>query len=232
MNTLDFHAPLGHHIGCHRRVNAAGQQAHGPSSHTGGQSAGTGLGGTMDISRQVSDFHIDRVIRMMDVHQQVGPGIGDPAADFLGNGDARHGELLIGALGFHLEGLRAVQIITQISLNGFVDGIQILLTGTAAAQAHHAENGMARLPSSLHISHVVHRLDIDGGLHDIHIKFTVGLHPASDVTAQLAFKLTLIRALQDDLAQLHQKNFLHSYSFFKRRGGVSPPAGRRTRPLQ
>ena len=71
------------------------------------------------------------------------------------------------------------------------------------------ENVLAGLPGAVHIRLVIHGLDIDGGLHQIHVEFAVGLQAAADVAAQLGFKLALVGALQDDLTQLEQKNFFH-----------------------
>ena len=146
---------------------------------------------------------------MVHIHRQVGPGIGNPSADFLGNGNAGHGERLVGALGLHLKGPGAVQIITQIFLDGAVDGIEILFAGTAPAQADHAENRAAGLPGAVHISAFIHRLHINRGLHDIDIKIAVGLYSVAHILTQAVFKLTLVCALQHNLAQLQQKNFLH-----------------------
>ena len=72
---------------------------------------------------------------------------------------------------------------------------------------------MAGLPGSVHIRQLIHGLHIDGGLHDIHIKIAVGLHPPPDILPQTALKLALIGPFQDDLAQLHQKNFVHILPF-------------------
>ena len=55
-------------------------------------------------------------------------------------------------------------------------------------------------------------LHVNRGLHDIDVKIAVVLHPAADILPQTIFKLALIGALQDDLAQLQQKNFFHGVS--------------------
>ena len=125
-------------------------------------------------------------------------GFRQPSADFLGNRDGAHGELLVRALGLHLKGLRRLQIVPQICLNGLKNRIHILFAGAAPAQADHAENTAAGLPGAVHIRHVIQRLHIDRRLHDIHIKIPVGLHSAPDILTQAALKLPLIGALQND----------------------------------
>ena len=211
MDGLHLYAALCHHIGSHGGIDAPGQQAHGSAAHPGGQTARAGLRGAVDIGSQIPDLHIHGVRRMMHVHPAGGMGFRQPAADFLGNADGIQRERLVGALGLHLEGFRTVQIVAQIALNGFKNGVQVLLTGTAAAQAHHTEDGFAGIPGAVHIRFFVHGLHIHRRLHEIHIKIAVGLHSAADILSQAALKLTLVGTLQHHLAQLHQENFVHSF---------------------
>ena len=213
MHSLDLHAPLGDHIGSHRGINAAGQQAHGSTAHTGGQSARTRLRRAMNIGCQVPNLHIYRIFRMVHVHLHSGMGFRQSAADLLGQLNGGHGEPLVRTLGLHLEGLGAVQVVPQIILDGGENGIHILLTGAAATKAHKAENGVAGLPGSLHIRLFVQGLHIHRRLHEIYVKIAVGLHPAADILPQTPLELPLIGTLQDDLAQLQQKNLFHRFPF-------------------
>ena len=137
--------------------------------------------------------------------------LGKSSADLLGQLDGVQGELFIRALGLYLERSGAVQIVAQVILDGIKNSIQVLLTGTAAAQAHHTKDSMAGLPGAVHIRQLIHRLHIDRGLHEIYIEITKAAHTAADILPQLGFKLALVGALQDDLAQLQKKNFLHHF---------------------
>ena len=51
-------------------------------------------------------------------------------------------------------------------------------------------------PCTFHIAHLVHRLHINSGLHQIHIKITEGSHSATNILPQFVLKLSLISALQ------------------------------------
>ena len=202
MDRLNLHTTLCHHIGSNGRIDTAGQQAHGSAAHTGGQATGTGFRRTMDISCQITNFHIDCVVRTMDIHLHIGMSLCQSTTDLLRELDGIQGEALVGALGLHLEGLGAIQLLAQIIFNRLKNGIHILFAGTAAAQTHHTENAPASFPCAIHIALLIHRLHIQSGLHQIHVEFAISLHTAANVLAQTAFKLALIGALQDDLAQL------------------------------
>ena len=202
MNGLHLHAPLRHHIGRHRGIDAAGEQHHRPSANAGGQAARSRFGGAVDIGGQVPHLHVHGVLRVMDVHLHPGVGFRQPSADFLGQLDGGQGEALVRAFGLHLEGLGTVQIVPQVIFDGGKDRVQVFLAGAAAAQAHHAENGAAGFPRSIHVRFLVHRLHVHRGLENIHVKIAVLLHAAADILPQFVLKLALIRALQDDLAQL------------------------------
>ena len=103
MDRLNFYPPLGHHVGRYRRIDASGEQAHGSAAHAGGQAAGTGQSGTMDISGMVPDLYEDRIVGVVDIHGNAGVSLRQTAADFLGNGNGAHGKLLIGPLGLHFK---------------------------------------------------------------------------------------------------------------------------------
>ena len=202
MNGFHLHATLRHHIGRHGGIDAAGEQHHRPSADAGGQAARTRFGGAVDIGGQIPHLHVHGVLRVMDIYLHPRVGFRQPSADLLRQLDGGQGEALVRALGLDLEGLGAVQIVSQIVFDGGKDRVQVLLAGAAAAQAHHAENGTAGFPCPVHVRFLVHRLYVHRGLEDIHVKIAVLLHAAADVLPQLVLKLALVRALQDDLAQL------------------------------
>ena len=201
MYGLDFHTPLGHHIGRYGRVNAAGQQAHGSAANAGGKTSRAGQRGAVHIGGVIPDLHIHGVFRMVHIHRNAGVGFRQPAADFLRNGDGAHGKLLVGPLGFHLKGFGAVQLIPQILLHGCKNGVQVLFTGAAAADAVHAEDAFTGFPGTFHIRVLILRLHIYRRLQDIHIKITVGLHASADILPKFVLKLALVGTLENDFSQ-------------------------------
>ena len=94
-----------------------------PHHHHGDNCHNSGLCGAVDIGGKVTDFHVNSIVRMMHIHFHSGVCFRQQAADVLGKLDGCQGESLVGALGFHLEGLCTVQIVAQIILNSIEDGI-------------------------------------------------------------------------------------------------------------
>ena len=68
MDTLNLQSPFGHHIGRHRRINAAGKQTHSSAAHTGGQAPSAGLSRAVDVGRKIPHLHIHGVLRMVHIH--------------------------------------------------------------------------------------------------------------------------------------------------------------------
>ena len=64
---LQGHAALGHHVPCHRAVDAAGKQEHGLPGRSDGHSPGTrdGLGKDIDL---MAHLHPQENVRVMHVH--------------------------------------------------------------------------------------------------------------------------------------------------------------------
>ena len=209
VNAFQLHAALGDHIAGDGRVDAAGEQHHRPAADARGQAACARLRRAVDIGRMVAHLDINRVFRMPHIHRQRGHGLRNASADFLGNGDGGQGEALVRALGFNLEGRGAAQIVAQIFHRGAENIVQILFAGTAAAQAHNAENVVTGLPRPLQIAGFLLRFDVDRGLHDVHAEFAIRAHPAADVRFQAVFKLEAVAALEDDLALLEKNDVLH-----------------------
>ena len=116
----------------------------------------------MDIGSQIPHLHEHRVIRMVYIHFHVGVRFRNPSANFLRKLNGGQGETLVRTLRFHLKGLGTVQILSKIILHGFKNGIQIFVTGAAAAKAYYTENAAAGFPGTVHVRHIVHWLHIDG----------------------------------------------------------------------
>ena len=217
MHHFQLHAPAGDHVGRNGAVQTAGEQAHRPTTHADGQSAGAGDGGRMDIGVLLPDLHIHGQIRM--VHIRLDPEkLAQLAAYILGDLDGVHGELLIRPAAFHLEGSGSGKLIRQIGLGSLHNSVHGLVAGDSSGHRHHAEDLAGRLVGSLHVAGFRLRLHIDGALADIDLEAAAGLHPAADVADQLILKAAAVQALQHHLAQLQQQHFvlIHSVSSNKR----------------
>ena len=81
----------------------------------------------------------------------------------------------------------------------------------AAAHGGDAEHGAAGLPGLVQVAVLVFRLHIDGGLLEINVKLAEPADPLADIALQAGFKGTAVLSLQDDFAQLQQKNFFHGF---------------------
>ena len=173
-----------------------------PTAHAGGQSAGAGHGGAMDVGGEVPHLHMHRVVRVVDVHGHLGEGLGQPSADLLGELNGVEGEGLVGALGFDLKTLGHAELVSEIRKYRGIDGVGGLFAGAAAAHGGDAEHRGAGLPGAVQIAAVALRLHIDGGLLEVDAEVAVGLHPATDVALEAVFKGAAILSLEDDLAQL------------------------------
>ena len=108
----------------------------------------------------------DRVFRVMHVHLKRGDRLGNAPADFLRDGDGGQRKALVRALGLDLERARVAQIVAQIFHGRAENAVQLLFTGTAAAQAHNAEDIVAGLPRAVQITVVGQRFDIKRRLDD------------------------------------------------------------------
>ena len=202
VDAFQLHAALGDHITRDRRIDAAGEQNHRPAADARGKAARARLRRPVDIGRVVAHLDKDRVFRVMDVHRQRRNRLRYAPADLLRDGDGGQRKTLVRALGFHLEGGGAAQIVSEVLHRRAEDIVQVLLAGTAAAETHNAENIMTFLPCAVEIAVFFLRLDIDRGLHDIDAEFPIGAHPAADVRFQAVLKLEAVAPLEDDLSQL------------------------------
>ena len=93
----------------------------------------------MDVAGEVPDLQVDRQLRIVDIHLQVGIGLGQQSAHVLAQLNGGHGEGLIAALGLHLKALGAAQLIVQIGAGRPEKGVRILLAGLGPGQGRHAE---------------------------------------------------------------------------------------------
>src|SRR5699024_3401428 len=106
------------------------------------------------------------------------------------------------------------EVVAQVGENGLVDGVQRLLAGAAAAHGGDAEDRAAGLPGAVHVAAFVLRLDVDGGLLEVDPEAAEMLDPAADVALEAVFKGPAVLALEDYLAQLQKKDFVHGINSF------------------
>ena len=165
---LQLHAPLGDHIAGHRRVDAPGQQAHGPAAHADGQAACGRLRRGVDIRLLLPDLYIHRQVRVVNVHRQVGEGLVQVAAYPLAQLDGGHGEGLVCPLALHLEAPGRRQGIAQIGLGGFQNGLLLLGAGQGPGHGDDAENLLAGGIGPGQVAGLLRRLHIDSALLGIY----------------------------------------------------------------
>ena len=209
---LQLHAPLGDHVAGHRRVDAAGQQAHGPAAHADGQAACGRLRRGVDIRRLLPDLYIYRQVRVVNVHRQVGEGLVQVAAYPLAQLDGGHGEGLVCPLALHLEAPGRCQGAAQIGLGGVQNGLLFLGTGQGPGHGDDAEHPLAGVIRPVQVAGLPGRLHIDGALLGIDPEPAESGGAAAEVGHELHFKAAAVQALQDHLAQLAQDHFVHGVS--------------------
>ena len=205
---LQLHAAAGHHPGGNGGVQAAGQQADGVAAHTHRQAAGTGQGGSVDVGGLLPNLHIDRQIGLVNVHGDVGKCLGQIAAHRLGDLNGVQIELLVRPLALHLEAPGGGELVRQIPLGGFHNGLHRFFAGNGPGHRHYAEHLPAGGVGRLHVAVVRGGFHINGALADIDLEAAAAFQPPPDVVHQLVLKGTPVQALQDHLAQLQQKHFV------------------------
>ena len=206
---LQLYAPLGDHIAGHGAVDAAGQQADRVAAHADGQAAGGGFRRAVDIGRVLPYLQIDRQLRIVDVHGQMGKGVVERAAHPLAQLDGAHGEGFVGTLALHLEGFCRQQRRAQILLRGGEDGLLLLGTGHGPGDGDDAEHLLAGVVSRRQIAGLLRRLHIDGGLAGVNLELAVPLGATADVAHQLHLKAVAVQALEHHLAQLAKNDLMH-----------------------
>ncbi len=206
---LQLYAPLGDHVGGHRGIDAAGEQAHGAAAHADGQAAGGAHSGGVDVSRILPDLDMDGELRVVNVHRQVGKGVVKLAAHPLAQLDGAHGEALVGPLRLHLEGPGLRQRPAQIGAGVFQNGLRRLFTGHGPRDGDNAEDVGAGVVGAVHVAAVLHRLHIDGALAGVDLEAAEPAHAAADIVHEPLLEAVAVQALQDHLAQLAQDDLVH-----------------------
>ena len=80
MDGDDAHTPLGHHVGGHGAVDAAGEKAHRTARRAHRQTARPGHGFAVDIGRPVTNLQMDGEFRGVHVGGEIVEGlVQDPA---------------------------------------------------------------------------------------------------------------------------------------------------------
>ena len=104
MDHLQLYAPAGHHPGGYRAVQSAGEQAHGVSAGAHRKPPGPGNGRSVDIGVLFADLHVNRQIRVVDVHLYMGKGVRQIAAYLLGDLNGVQGKALVCPPALYLKG--------------------------------------------------------------------------------------------------------------------------------
>ena len=210
MHQLQLHAAICDHEGGDGTVDTAGEKADGLAAHADGQTARTGHRRRVDISSLLADLHMDGELRLVDVHSEIVVGLVEHTTHILADLNTGHGELLVGALGLHLEGAGSQQVIVQIALGALQNSVLVLLTGLGAADSHHTEDLLTGLKSLVDIAGILGGLHIDGALLGVDMVLTgAALQAAADIAEELILEGAAIEALQDHFAQLQKNDLVH-----------------------
>ena len=199
---LQLYAAAGDHPGGDGGVQAAGEEAHSVAAGADGQSTCTGDGGCMDVGELLTDLHVNRQVRLVDIHADAGESLCQLAAHGLGDLDGVEIEVLVRPLALHLEGLGLGELPGQILLGGGDDGFHALLAGHGPGNSHYAEDLLAGLIGGIQVAAIVLGLYVDGGLAHIDVEVAAGLHAAAGVGEEPVLEGTAVQALEDHLAQL------------------------------
>ena len=130
----------------------------------------------------------------------------------LGDLHAVHGELLVGALGLHLEAFGAAQLAVQVRLGAVQDGVLVLLAGPGPGDGDDAEDLLAGGVGLVHVAAVGLGLHIDGALPGVYLKFAAVLEAAADIAHELVLEGVAVEALEDHLPQLEENDVVHMES--------------------
>ena len=113
------------------------------------------------------------------------------------------------------------QLVLEIGAGRFQNGLLIFLTGVRLGEGHDAEDISAGIEGPVQVTAVVQGLHIDGALFGGHQEFAVGVDAAADIAAQPLLKGVAVEALEHQLAQFQQDQFVHSVSSFIRNGSIT-----------
>lgn len=163
------------------------------------------------------DFHVDRQVRVVDVHRHLGKRLRQLAAYGLGELDGVHRVVLVRPLALHLEAPGGGEGIRQVVLGGFHDGFHRLLAGDRTGHADHAEHLPGGGIGRLHVAGVRGGLGVDGALADVDLEAAAGFQAAGRVGHQPVLKGTAVLALEHHLAQLEQEHFILPHGIILRK---------------
>ena len=171
----------------------------------------------MDVGVLLPDFHVDRQVRVVDIHRHLGKRLRQLAAYGLGELDGVQGIVLVRPFALHLEAPGGGEGIRQVVLGGFHDGFHRLLTGHRPGDGHHTEDLPGGSVGRLHVAGVRGGLGVDGALTDVDLEAAAGFQAAGRVGHQPVLKGAAVLALEDHLAQLEQEHFILPHGIILRK---------------
>ena len=205
---LQGHPPLGHHPGGHGAVNPPGQEGDRLAPHPHRQAAGAGGGVPVDVGGKVPHLHVDGELRVVHVRLDVGEGLVELPPHVLGELDGGQGEGLVRPLGLHLKGPGGHQVVVEVGLGGFEDGLGGLFAGLGPGQAHHPEQAGEGGEGPVHVAPGLLGLHVGDGLAGVDAELAVLLQPAAGVAHEPLLKGAAVEALEDHLSHLEQKDLI------------------------
>ena len=212
MHGRQLHTALGHHIGGHRRINAAGDHdgclAAGAHRHAAGARQLPGV----QIRTEIADLHRDLQIRLVDIHLQMRKMLQHIAAYLPADLRRGQGKLLIRSLGFHLEGGTVLQGIAKILHRRLLDRLQRFFGHTRPRKGGNAKHPRNTIAGFVQIRCSILRLNIDRGLCAAHGKLPRAAQTVSQIAHQRLFKGSAIKPLKRQFAVFDQQDLLRMVS--------------------
>ena len=163
--------------------------------HAHGESPRSGDGGGVDVGVLLPDFHVDRQVRVVDVHRHLGKRLRQLAAYGLGELDGVQGIVLVRPLALHLEALGGGEGVRQVVLGGFHNGFHRLFARDRSGDTDHSEHLPGSGVGRLHVTGVRGGLGVDGALADVDLEAAAGFQTAGRVGHQPVLKRTAVLAL-------------------------------------
>ena len=170
MEGLYQHAAFGHHIACHRTVDASGEQQQSLAARTDRNAAGAPQLPRVNIGGVISDFHSDKNVGIFHGSPEARHRLEQDGADFAGDFGRGHRETLIAAFGLCLEGFRTAQEGRQIIGGCPFDRLDILFNHGGPADAGQAENPQNDVQGGVQIDGILPWFDADGALRQADVE--------------------------------------------------------------
>ena len=174
------------------------------------------LGACVDKGVLFADFDVHRQVGAVHVGAHLREAVGQLAADVLADLGRGHRELLVAALGLHLEGLRLRKARRKVALRGVDDAFERLFWADRRARDGCKAEHMARAVHNRVCIRVLGHFDIDHRLAHGDVAVRDVLHTAGQIFEQAIFKGFAVKAFEYDLSALEQQYFFHSFSFIYR----------------